>query len=251
MRLSRRSIVRGALSAVAPAVLRGRYRLFAQSRREYSARAIQLMAESTVVDLLDQFRFADYAEKPVKSELWLTKPRMFTAADAAVYRESGIHAFALGHSAGDYQAGLRFFARWNGFIASHSDVLLRIEDVRDFARARDGRKVGILLTMQDSTHFRTPDDVDEFFNLGQRLSQLTYNFNNRIGSGFLEQRDGGLSVFGLSILKQMEKVGMADRYFALRRPDDHGRSGSGNKARHLQPCYLPRADPRSPAGEDR
>jgi len=42
----------------------------------------------------------------------------------------------------------------------------------------------------------------------QRISQLTYNFNNRIGSGFLEQRDGGLSVFGLSIMKRMEKIGM-------------------------------------------
>src|ERR1039458_8434851 len=49
-------------------------------------------------------------------------------------------------------------------------------------------------TMQDSTHFRGPDDVDTFFSLGQRISQLTYNFNNRIGIGFLERRDGGLSV---------------------------------------------------------
>jgi membrane dipeptidase len=65
-----------------------------------------------------------------------------------------------------------------------------------------------MLTMQDSTHFRGPDDVDTFFGLGQRISQLTYNFNNRIGSGFLERRDGGLSVFGLSIMKRMEAVGM-------------------------------------------
>jgi membrane dipeptidase len=62
--------------------------------------------------------------------------------------------------------------------------------------------------MQDSLHFRTPDDVETFFSLGQRIPQLTYNFNIRIGSGFLEQRDGGLSVFGLSILQRMEKVGM-------------------------------------------
>ena len=45
---------------------------------------------------------------------------------------------------------------------------------------------------QVSGHFRTPNDVDLFFGLGQRLSQLTYNFNNKIGSGFLETRDGGL-----------------------------------------------------------
>ena len=39
------------------------------------------------------------------------------------------------------------------------------------------RKIGIMLTLQDSTHFRTPADVDEFYSPGQRVSQLTDNFN--------------------------------------------------------------------------
>jgi len=206
--LSRRTFLRCATLAVAPAVLRGRFQLFAQSRAEYSTHAIQLMAETTVVDLLNQFRFPDYSEKPPKSQLWLDKPGSFTPADAATYRDSGISVFALGHSASDYLEGLRFFARWNGFLAAHSDLLLRIEDAGDFVRVRRDGKIGIMLTMQDSQHFRGPDDVDEFFGLGQRISQLTYNFNNRIGSGFLENRDGGLSVFGFSIMKRMEKVGM-------------------------------------------
>jgi membrane dipeptidase len=65
-----------------------------------------------------------------------------------------------------------------------------------------------MLTFQDSTHFRRPDDVNTFFAFGQRVSQLTYNFANRLGSGFLEQRDGGLTVFGGSILERMNEVGM-------------------------------------------
>jgi membrane dipeptidase len=207
--LSRRTALKGAALAGASAVLRGRFQLFAQSRAEYSARAIELVAESTVVDRLTQCRGPDYSEKPPnKLELWLNKPASFTAADAATYQSSGINVFALGEGASDYQDGLRFFARWNGFLAARSDVLLRIDDARDFARVRNDKKIGVMLTMQESTHFRGPDDVDEFFALGQRISQLTYNFNNRIGSGFLEQRDGGLSVFGLSIMERMEKVGM-------------------------------------------
>jgi membrane dipeptidase len=207
--LRRRTVLKWAAVSAAPAVLRGRYQLFAQSRAEYSARAIQLVAEATVVDLLNQFRFADYAEKPPKSELWLNKPESFTPADAAIYQGSGINVFALGQSAPDYQEGLRFFAKWNGFLAAYSDLLMRIDDARGFTRVHNEKKIGIMLTMQDSTHFRSPADVDEFFALGQRISQLTYNFNNRIGSGFLEQRDGGLSVFGLSIMNRMERVGMA------------------------------------------
>jgi membrane dipeptidase len=208
-RLNRRTLLRMGALAAAPAVLRGRFPLFAQSNHAYSARTIRLVTESTVVDLLDQFRFADYSQKPPQSDLWLDRPETFTAADAAIYQGSGINVFALGHSAPDYNAGLRFFAKWNGFLAAHPDLLMRIGSTADIARAHREKKIGVLLTMQDSTHFRTPADVDEFFGLGQRLSQLTYNFNNRIGSGFLEQRDGGLSVFGLSIMKRMEKVGMA------------------------------------------
>lgn len=69
--------------------------------------------------------------------------------------------------------------------------------------------MGIMLTFQDSTHFRTPDDVRTFFGLGQRIPQLTYNFSNRLGSGFLENRDGGLTVFGATIMERMQQVGMA------------------------------------------
>jgi membrane dipeptidase len=207
--MNRRDALRAlALGAAAPAVLRGRCQLFAQSNAQYSARAVRLVESSIVVDLLNQFQFPDYAVRPPKIEQWLTKPGTFTAEDFARYRASGITAFCLGHAAANYEEGLQFYARWNGFIAGYSDWLTRIDDAADFARAKAQNKVGIALTFQDSQHFRAPGDVDTFFGLGQRVSQLTYNFNNRIGSGFLEERDGGLSVFGHSIMSRMEQVGM-------------------------------------------
>lgn len=211
MRVTRREALRTlAMGAcAAPWVLRGRFRLFGRSAAEYSSRAIDLVQSTTVVDLLNQFQFADYSVRPPKSDQWLTVPGSFTAADAARYRESGITVFALGHGPGDYERAIRFFADWNGFLAAYSDWLTRIDDVSDFARAKASGKTGVMITFQDSAHFRSPSDVQTFFGLGQRLSQLTYNFNNRIGSGFLEQRDGGLSVFGLSILERMQQVGMA------------------------------------------
>jgi membrane dipeptidase len=199
----------GVAAFAAPAILSGRYGVFAQSPARYSARAIELVQESTVVDLLNQFRFPDFSEKPPRSERWLKEPGSFNQEDWAIYQGTGLTAAALGHGAGSYEEAVRFFADWNGFIAAYPDWFTRIDDVSDFARARRTRKFGIILTFQDSTHFRTPDDVPTFFSLGQRLSQLTYNFNNRIGSGFLEQRDGGMSVFGLSIMERMQTVGMA------------------------------------------
>ncbi|MDE3197768.1 MAG: membrane dipeptidase [Acidobacteriota bacterium] len=200
---------RAALRLGCAAILRGRYRLFGQNGPEYSARTVRLLEENPVVDLLNQFRFEDFADKPPKIDRWLDRPETFNASEARPYIESRIDVFALGSGTGDYESGIRFFARWNGFLAAHPDLLMRIGSVADIRSAHASRRIGVMITLQDSTHFRTPRDVDEFFGLGQRISQLTYNFNNRIGSGFLERRDGGLSVFGSSIMKRMEEVGMA------------------------------------------
>ncbi|MEO6446334.1 MAG: membrane dipeptidase [Gemmatimonadaceae bacterium] len=206
----REALQRLALSAfAAPAVMRGRYRLFRDSDDEYSARTIRLVNESLVVDLLNQFRFADFAERPPKSVLWLSKSRSMTAADYETYRGSGYNVIALGHSPADYAAGIRFFADWNGFVAEYPDWFMRIDDVSDFAAVKKSGRVGIMITFQNSDHFRSADDVDTFFALGQRLSQLTYNYQNRIGSGFLEENDGGLTVFGREIVQRMNRVGMA------------------------------------------
>lgn len=196
-------------AAVMPAILRGRYQLSPDTTTEYSARAIRLVQESLVFDLLNQFRFADFADKPPKITSWLTKPRSMTAADFEVYRTSGYNVIALGHGPTDYASGIRFFADWNGFIAEYPDWFMRIDDATDFATVRAAKKVGLMITFQNSDHFRTVDDVDTFWGLGQRLSQLTYNYQNRLGSGFLETNDGGLTVFGREIVARMEKVGMA------------------------------------------
>jgi len=194
--------------AGAPAILRGRYRVFAHAQTEYSARCIQLMEASIVVDLLNQFRFQDFSEKPPRIDRWLKEPGSLTAADADVYLGSKMTAVGLGHAPANFDDGIRFFAEWNGFLAAYSDWFTRVDDASDFARAKSSNKLGVMITFQNSQHFRRPEDVNTFWSLGQRISQLTYNMNNGIGSGFLEQRDGGLSIFGQSIVERMNQVGM-------------------------------------------
>jgi membrane dipeptidase len=207
---SRRDFVQAlAVASIgAPAFLRNRYRIFLQDPTQYSDRAIRLVEEATVLDMLNQFRFADFSEDPPRSRRWLTVPASFSADDYEPYRDSGINVFALGHGAGDYDDAVKYYAEWNGFIAAYDEWLMRVDDAGDFERVRMNGKVGIMLTFQDSTHLRRPDDVSIFYGLGQRVSQLTYNFANRLGSGFLEQRDGGLTVFGGSILERMNEAGM-------------------------------------------
>jgi membrane dipeptidase len=198
-----------ASALAAPAVLRGRYPLFAQSPAEYSERAIRLVHESSVVDMLCQFRFADRRGPgtPLATQ-WLRDPLSFTEEHFRTYKDSGVNVLALGRGANSFEGAVRFCAEWNGFIASHSDWFTRVDDPRDLAAARESEKIGIMITMQNAEHFRNADDVDTLFGLGQRLAQLTYNFQNLIGAGFLENADSGLTVFGHEIVERMQAVGM-------------------------------------------
>ncbi len=209
-RTALRCMTTAAMSTLAaPTILRGRYRLFAESTTEYSARTIALMQESTVIDMLCQFAFDDYRKDDVPlATRWLRDPAAFTAEHFAMFRESGVNILALGSGPANYDDAVKFQAQWNGFIASHSDWFTRIDDAGDLRSIKGSGRIGIMITAQNSDHFRTTADVDTFYQLGQRVSQLTYNMQSRIGAGFLENRDGGLSAFGHDIVARMERVGM-------------------------------------------
>lgn len=209
--MDRRAALRllGGSALAAPAILRGRYQLSAQSPQEYSARAIRLVTESPVVDMLSQFRHVDLRSEPPRLfDRWMSEPTAFTEEHARVFLESGVDVLALGRGAPNRTEALDFMARWNGFIASHSEWLTRVDDARDFEAVRESGKFGIMITFQNSDHIESLDDVDLFLGLGQKVSQITYNFQNRYGSGFLENRDGGLSVEGHRLIERMQDVGM-------------------------------------------
>lgn len=210
--ISRRQVLKnmavaGAGLVAAPMLNFGRFQLFANSTAEYSARAIGLVKQSTVVDMLSVMTL-DFT----KQDKWFKDPGTFTAADLQPWKDSGINIIqpAIGMGGmNSYQNVLEFFAQWNGFIASHSDDFLRIDSADDFARVKRSGKLGVILGVQNSDQFRTPNDVDFFRNLGQRVSQLTYNSRNFIGSGSTERSDDGISDFGAAIIGRMNKAGMA------------------------------------------
>jgi membrane dipeptidase len=196
-------------SAVAPAFVRGRYRLHALSATEYSARTIRLMQESPVVDMLCQFAFPDEREDGTpRADRWIQNPASFTTVDFQRFRDSGVKTLALGRGGSAYESHLEFMAAWNGFIASHPEWFIRVDGADDLRSARPDGRMGIMLTAQNADYFRSTADVVTFHRLGQRVAQLTYNFQNRIGAGFLEHHDGGLSVFGHDIVAEMQRVGM-------------------------------------------
>lgn len=196
-----------AVGAVGAAMVsRGRYLLF-DGRGEYSARAIELVERSTVIDML-----APLWISPSKTTKMLGNPDNFAAEDYAPYKDSGITVFhiAIGTGGPDaYLETLKFLSGYDSFLARHDRWFERVDTPARLDGLKASGKVGILLGIQNAQHFSRVEDVDYFYGLGQRVSQLTYNARTLVGNGSTERRDDGLSDFGVSIVERMNKVGMA------------------------------------------
>ena len=206
-RFSRRDFVTLTAVAAFPMINRGRFRLFAEAATEYSARTIALIQRATVIDMLSPLTL----NRQVLGK-WFDHPKSMTDSEYQRYKESGINVFHIAEGVGGidpYQAALYFLSGWNSFLAASGDRFMRVDDADDLQRVKRSGKVGVLIGLQDSAHFRRPDDVDFFAGLGQRVSQLTYNVRNMIGNGSTERRDEGISDFGVSIVERMNAVGMA------------------------------------------
>lgn len=193
------------MSLAAPFINKGRFSLFAQGDA-YSARTLDLVRESTVIDMLGLITL-NYK----KLSSWESDPGRFQKADFLRLKNSGITALhpAVGYTTGDiYAETLKDITGWNLFLAGQPEQFLRIDTVSDFERAKTTGKIGIVIGQQNSVHFRTVEDVDRFYALGQRVSQLTY-LGNRIGGGSTGSKDVGLTEYGATIVERMNRVGMA------------------------------------------
>jgi len=207
--MNRRNFLKSAAGSAAVGATmmnRGRYLLFAGGP-EYSSRAVELVQRSTVIDML-----APLWISPSQTRKILGNPETLKAEDYAPYKNSGINVFHIAIGTGGSEAyleTLKFLSGYNSLLARHDAWFERVDTPERLDGIKTSGKVGIILGIQNSEHFRKADDVDYFYGLGQRVSQLTYNARTLIGNGSTERRDDGLSDFGLSIVERMNKVGMA------------------------------------------
>jgi membrane dipeptidase len=204
--VSRRTVLQAVVGVPAtlgfPMVNFGRYQALAASPERYSARAIELVEESLVIDMLGvlviDFRPEAYA-------------RTLTEAEEVMFRTCGITGFhnavaTLGPNA--VEQTLSFLAAWQGFVGRHAHLFSLVGRASDLDRAKAEHKVGVIMGIQNAEHFRAPGDVKRFYQLGQRCAQLTYNTQTMIGSGGTERVDGGVSDFGARVIGEMNEVGM-------------------------------------------
>jgi membrane dipeptidase len=96
-----------------------------------------------------------------------------------------------------------------GLLADPTNDAVPIRSTEDIRRAKSDRKVGILINVQNSICVGTDiDNVDFFFNLGLRVIQLTYNLQNFMASGCLEDPGKTLSNFGIQAIGRMNELGI-------------------------------------------
>lgn len=210
--ISRREAIRAAGGALAvtlaaPMINLGRVRVGGQ---EYSTRCVDLVTGSLVIDMLSPLAISGTV-----SRRWGPDLSGMTPEEEAEFRDSHINVFHIATGVGgrdfddQYHNSLMFVSRHNSLIAARPDLFVRIDSVEDLARVHGSDRIGILIGLQTSSHFRSPDDVNAFHAIGQRVSQLTYNSRNLIGNGSTERIDGGVSDFGVRIIERMNEVGMA------------------------------------------
>jgi membrane dipeptidase len=201
--------VLGVLGASAAALALAPFQLRAASKptpaelkKKYSSKVIDLVQRSLVIDMLAPLKI-DF--NPDAFSLPLTE------ADAEMFRTCGITGFHNSVGVGGataYEEALQFIAAWSGFAGRNADVFSLVGRVEDLDHAKAQRKVAVIMGLQNADEFRQPGDVKDFYDLGLRCAQLTYNTQNLIGSGSTEREDGGVSDYGIKIIEAMNDVGM-------------------------------------------
>jgi membrane dipeptidase len=189
-------------------ILRGSCRVLAAPGTapiDISTRAIDLVTGSTVIDMLGLLTL-DWT----KLRHWCREPSAFAQDDFQKLQSSGIKVFHPAvdpNAANAKRAALRWLSDWNRLVDSQPCFFSRIDSVSGLLAAPRQSRIGVVMGFQNSLHFDTAADVESFYKLGQRVSQLTYNEPNRLGYGCMTA-DKGLTPFGAEVVAEMNRVGM-------------------------------------------
>jgi membrane dipeptidase len=100
-------------------------------------------------------------------------------------------------------------ALWYSIIEQYSDHAVLATTVSEIRQAKKDNKVAIVFEYQDPKPLEDQAEsvtmLETFRRLGFRIIQLTYQYQNYIGSGCGELRDSGLSRFGRLFVQEMNK----------------------------------------------
>ena len=172
------------------------------ARRKYRRKVVDLVQRSLVIDMLAPLKL-DFTPEAYATPL--------TEAEIVMFRSCGITGFHNSEGVGGataYDDALSYMAAWNGFVGRNTELFSLVDTADDLDRAKAKKKIAVIMGLQNADEFRDVKDVKAFHQLGLRCAQLTYNTQNLLGSGSTERVDGGVTDYGVEIIKAMNDVGM-------------------------------------------
>ena len=129
--------------------------------------------------------------------------------------DSGINSVTVtlcdpkSYEAQAYDWGMAGVLEYDRLIGRNPQFYAKATTVADIDNARRDGKIALFYLFQNSTQFgKRLDNVDVFYGLGVRSSQMTYNYQNWAGAGCNEQNGSGLTVFGQQLVEKMNDIGM-------------------------------------------
>ncbi|MBI3979345.1 MAG: membrane dipeptidase [Chloroflexi bacterium] len=154
-------------------------------------RAALLHNRSIVIDALDVSRFDEAHFRKMQAG-------GITAANVTVVMPSRNFRQAV--------EGIRDF---DLLVERHADLVMPVRTVADIATAKAAGKVGLIYGFQNAVPIEGDLRlVKVFHSLGIRIIQLTYMTANFVGDGCLEPRNGGLTIFGRAVVRELNRTGI-------------------------------------------
>ena len=129
-------------------------------------------------------------------------------------QESGVTAInvTLNWVAGGgdpYEASIASIHEYDQLVEAHPGALLKVQSVSDIVAARESGQTGLIYGFQNAEQLGGQTArVQEFFDRGMRVIQLTYNIANSLGHGSVVPENGGLTAFGRESVSAMNATGM-------------------------------------------
>jgi len=90
-----------------------------------------------------------------------------------------------------------------------SDEVLIVRDFMDIQQVRESHRLGIVLSLQGGSPIgQDLSLLRTFYRLGIRCLHLTANLRNQISDSCIGRTNGGLTEFGVEVVREMNRLGM-------------------------------------------
>tara|TARA_Y100001960_G_C14746747_1_gene866060 strand:+ start:1020 stop:2039 length:1020 start_codon:yes stop_codon:yes gene_type:complete len=126
-------------------------------------------------------------------------------------KEAGhdVLSLTLGGDRTSLSDAIHKIAHERAYYQSHDDKFVLVDSVADIKRAKRENKLAIVFHFQGTNPIESNVQmVDVYYRLGIRHMLMAYNLRNPIGDGCKERMDSGLSHLGVSLVQEMNRVGM-------------------------------------------